>query len=86
MEINGIRVIALDRLVELKLASGSSAPHRLRDLVDVRDVIGRLGLPQDPADHLNPSVREKYRLPNQRDRGAKQRCDQGDAGRPANPG
>jgi hypothetical protein len=32
----GIRVISLEKLIELKLASGLSAPHRLRDLADVR--------------------------------------------------
>lgn len=33
---DGLRVLALPRLVELKLASGMSAPHRLRDLADVQ--------------------------------------------------
>jgi len=34
-EVEGIRVMTLGRLVELKLASGMSVPHRLRDLADV---------------------------------------------------
>ena len=61
VEIEGVRVIALDRLIELKLASGTSAPHRLRDLADVQDLIIRLALPLEFADRLAPSVRAAYR-------------------------
>jgi hypothetical protein len=32
VEIGGIRVITLERLIELRLASGMTAAHRLRDL------------------------------------------------------
>lgn len=58
--IDGLRVIAMDRLIELKLASGTSAPHRLRDLADVQDLIARLALPLDLAQRLDPSVRDAY--------------------------
>ena len=34
-----VRLLPLDRLIELKLASGMTAPHRLRDLADVIEVI-----------------------------------------------
>ncbi|HET7113942.1 MAG TPA: nucleotidyltransferase family protein, partial [Pyrinomonadaceae bacterium] len=34
-EIDGIRFVTLEKLIELKLASGISAPHRLKDLADV---------------------------------------------------
>lgn len=57
----GIRVISLEKLIELKLASGLSAPHRLRDLADVQDLIVRLQLPLDFADNLDPSVQPEYR-------------------------
>jgi hypothetical protein len=60
VEIDGVRVIALDRLIELKLASGLSAPHRLRDLADVQDLIVRLDLPLSLAETLDVSVRAKY--------------------------
>jgi len=60
MEIEGIRVVALEKLIELKLASGMSAPHRLRDLADVQDLITRLSLPLTLADRLDPSVRTAY--------------------------
>jgi hypothetical protein len=55
------RVVRLETLFDLKLASGMSAPHRLRDLADVQDLIVRADLPLDLADRLNPSVREEYR-------------------------
>ncbi|MBN1661097.1 MAG: nucleotidyltransferase family protein [Anaerolineae bacterium] len=60
VEIEGVRVVTLERLVELKLASGMSAPHRLRDLADVQDLIIRLALPLAFAEQLAPSVRAAY--------------------------
>ena len=60
-EIEGIGVVTLEKLIELKLASGMSAPHRLRDLADVQDLITRLELPLTLADQLDPSVQEAYR-------------------------
>ncbi len=54
------RFLPLDRLIELKIASGMSAPHRLRDLADVLEVIHVLELPEDYAERLDESVREKY--------------------------
>jgi hypothetical protein len=54
-------VVRLETLIDLKLASGMSAPHRLRDLADVQDLIVRAHLPLELADRLNPSVREEYR-------------------------
>ncbi len=61
VEIGGIRVIALERLIELKLASGMTAAHRLRDLADVLDMIRALGLPESLGDRLDASVRGEYR-------------------------
>jgi hypothetical protein len=57
---DGVRMVALVPLLELKLASGVSAPHRLRDLSDVQDLIRSRQLPPDLASELDPSVREKY--------------------------
>ena len=59
-EIEGLRVVTLEKLVELKLASGMSAPHRLRDLADVQDLITRLRLPLALADQLDSWVRATY--------------------------
>ena len=61
VEIEGIRVVTLEKLIELKLASGMSAPHRLRDLADVQDLIVRLKLPLALADQLDPWVQAAYR-------------------------
>jgi hypothetical protein len=61
IERDGIRVIRLEKLIELKLASGLSAAHRLRDLADVQDLIVALNLPVDLADQLDASVRDEYR-------------------------
>lgn len=58
---DGIRVITLEKLIELKLASGMTAPHRLRDLADVQDLIQALHLPVDFADRVDASVRGKFR-------------------------
>ena len=59
-EIEGIRYLGLPSLIELKLASGMSAPHRLRDLADVQELIRVLKLPREFVDGLNPYVRDKF--------------------------
>ncbi|MCI0418539.1 MAG: nucleotidyltransferase family protein [Acidobacteria bacterium] len=56
-----VRIIQLQSLVELKLASGLSAPHRLRDLADVQDLILHLNLPLEFENDLDSSVRPEYR-------------------------
>lgn len=61
VEINGIHVITLEKLIELKLASGLSASHRLRDLADVQDLTTTLKLPLEFAEKLDHSVRAEYR-------------------------
>lgn len=60
LERDGYRVIALEKLIELKLASGMTAPHRLRDLADVQDLISVLNLPMDLGGRLDESVRGEY--------------------------
>ena len=60
VEIDGIRYVGLPALVELKLASGISAAHRMKDLGDVQELIRVLSLPRTLSDQLNPYVRSKY--------------------------
>ena len=59
-EIDGIRFVTLEKLIELKLASGISAPHRLKDLADVQELIKIKKLDASFADKLDPYVRAKY--------------------------
>lgn len=61
VEIEDVHVVALEKLIELKLASGLSAPHHLRDLADVQDLIVRLELPLDLIDQLDASVQAAFR-------------------------
>ena len=61
VERDGYRVISLEKLIELKLASGLTAPHRLRDLADVQDLISILQLPLELETQLDESVRGEYR-------------------------
>ena len=56
-----VRLLPLPKLMELKLASGMSAPHRLRDLADVLEIIRLQRLPEEFAAQLDPSVRDKFR-------------------------
>jgi hypothetical protein len=58
--IDGIRFVTLEKLVELKLASGISAPDRLKDLADVQELIKIRNLGEDFARGLDPYVRTKY--------------------------
>lgn len=60
VEIDGIKTLSLEKLVELKLASGMTAPHRLKDLADVQEIIKIKNLKADFAGKLNPFVREKF--------------------------
>jgi hypothetical protein len=60
VEVGDLRVVALERFVELKLASGISAPHRLQDLADVLRLVEVRGLGRELADALDTSVRAKY--------------------------
>jgi hypothetical protein len=59
-EIDGVRFVTLEKLIELKLASGMTAPHRLRDLADVQELIKFRGLQPEFAELLDPYVREKF--------------------------
>jgi hypothetical protein len=60
VEIDGFKMIPLDKLIELKLASGISHPLRGKDVVDVQSLITVLNLGEELADQLDPYVRDKY--------------------------
>jgi hypothetical protein len=55
-----VALLPLATLLELKLASGMTSPHRLKDLADVQEVIRIMRLPRMLAEGLNSFVREKY--------------------------
>jgi hypothetical protein len=59
-EIDGVKTVTMEKLIELKLASGMTAPHRLRDLADVQELIKIKNLKADFAEKLSPFVREKF--------------------------
>ena len=50
----------LKTLLELKIASGMTAAHRLQDLADAIQLIRINALPQNYTVELNPFVREKF--------------------------
>ena len=56
----GVALLPLSILIELKLASGMSAPHRLKDLADVVELVRALSLPKDLRTSLDASVRPKF--------------------------
>lgn len=60
IEIEGVQTLSLEKLIELKLASGISAPHRLKDLADVQELIKIKHLASSYAEKLDLSVREKF--------------------------
>jgi hypothetical protein len=60
-EIDGVNTVMLEKLIELKLASGMSAPDRLKDLADVQEIIKVKGRGEDYAQALDESVRENFR-------------------------
>ena len=51
-----IRFVPIETLIELKLASGMSAPHRLKDLADVLELIRISKLPPDFGDRFEVGV------------------------------
>jgi hypothetical protein len=57
---DGFRVVDLNTLLELKLASGMTAPHRARDIADVIDLIRARSLPLDQGQFLHEYVRNKF--------------------------
>ena len=53
-------LLPVERWIELKLASGMVAPHRLKDLADVQELIRSAKLPVSTSDALHPWVRAKF--------------------------
>jgi hypothetical protein len=60
VEIGGVNFVRLEKLIELKLASGISASDRLKDLADVQELIKIKKLGAGFAAKLNPYVRAKF--------------------------
>ena len=60
IEIDGIKFVTLEKLIELKLASGLTAPDRLKDLADVQELIKIRGLDESFGSKLDPFVRDKF--------------------------
>ena len=57
----GVPILRLESLLELKLASGMTAAHRPRDFDDVIQLIRVNQLPLEFAGRLNPYVADKFR-------------------------
>lgn len=60
IELDGMKVTRLETLIELKLASGLTAPDRLKDLADVQELIRMLNLPEQLGLQIDSSVRDEY--------------------------
>jgi hypothetical protein len=56
----GIPIISLATLLELKMASGMTASHRMQDMADVMNLIRINRLDLSFCDQLNPYVAEKF--------------------------
>ncbi|MFQ5687701.1 MAG: hypothetical protein ACE5GV_13685 [Candidatus Scalindua sp.] len=56
----GIKVINLKSLIELKISSGITAKRRLQDLADVQRLIQQYNLTSTFAGKLHPYVRKKF--------------------------
>lgn len=55
-----VSLLPIERLVELKLASGMTSVHRAKDIGDVVELIKHAALPRELGDRLDPSVRPKF--------------------------
>ena len=58
--VDGIAFVALEPLIEMKLASAKSAPQRIKDRSDVLELIHLLALPPSFAERLDPYVRADF--------------------------
>ena len=59
VERDGVRVVDLPAIIQLKLASGKD-PGRMKDLADVQELIRTLQIPRDFEEKLDPSLRESF--------------------------
>lgn len=60
VDFDGVRVVDLPTLIELKLASGMTQPSRRRDLADVQELIRTLKLGADYVEQLNAYVQPMF--------------------------
>jgi hypothetical protein len=60
VEIEQIKCLPLEKLIELKLAAGMTAPDRLKDLADVQELIKARAIPRSFVDKLHPYVQAKF--------------------------
>ena len=60
IEISGINTLTLNKLIELKLASGMTGAGRRKDLADVQELIKIKGLKRELGDELMQYVRAMY--------------------------
>ena len=58
--IDGVRTVTLQKLVELKLASGMTGSGQLKDLADVQELIRALALPRGFSENLHEYVQAKF--------------------------
>jgi hypothetical protein len=56
----GVMVLPVNHLIELKLASGLTNADRMKDLADVQELIRAARLPLELGRELNPMVQAKY--------------------------
>jgi hypothetical protein len=59
VEIDGVSILGVESIVQLKLASGKES-HRAGDLDDVQKLIQTLKLPGDFSDRLDPSLKNAF--------------------------
>lgn len=61
VEIDGIHYLQLEKLIDLRLASGmTGGMSRLKDLADVVELIKTLNLPLKFAQKIDPDARDKF--------------------------
>jgi len=54
------QAVSLSALVQMKIASGMTAPHRGQDLVDVQRLVRGTPMPRNFGEKLDPYVRAKF--------------------------
>lgn len=60
VEVDGVRVVSLAKLIELKLTSGITATNRKKDIGDVETIIARIKPPRELGAELDPLVRDTF--------------------------
>jgi hypothetical protein len=57
---DAIMLLPLNRLIELKLASGMTNTNRMKDLADVQELIRAAQLPLELREELHPMVQARF--------------------------